>query len=188
MLSPALAAIDVAITLVLGGVGVGGAWWLRRHTSLSIRNLYAPASLSVVLVGGAVAARWWPGVVALMPLSAPWVGAVAVGRRWRAADLGAGEELRNHERGRRWIWQPGPDREHRERLYLRGQGELVHERPWPHGLAYVSMTARRKYSWSTGDEQDGRPGVERRSRRRLNRAGRTRRAGSSPSGTEGPRS
>jgi hypothetical protein len=144
MLSPAAAAIGLALILVLGAVGVGGAWWLRRRSSLSIRNLYAPAALGVVLVGLSVAVRWWPGVLALTALAAPWVGAVAVGRRWRLADLGAGEELRNHELGRRWIWQPAPDRDHRERLYLRGQGELVHERPWPQSLPYVSMTARRE--------------------------------------------
>jgi ABC-type cobalamin/Fe3+-siderophores transport system ATPase subunit len=144
MLSPAAAAIGLGLTLVLGVVGAGGAWWLRRRSSLSIRNLYAPAAFSVLLIGGAVAAQWWPGVLALTALAAPWVGAVAVGRRWRLSDLGAGEELRNHELGRRWIWEPRPDRDHRERLYLRGQGELVHERPWPRGLEYVSMTARRE--------------------------------------------
>ena len=142
MLGLATGPIDITVTLVLGTVGVGGAWWLRRRSSLSIRNVYAPAALSVLLLAGAVAAQWWPGVLVLLPFSAPWVAAVTAGRRWRAADLGAGEELRNHELGRRWVWEPRPDREHRERLYLRGQGELVHERPWPQGLAYVSMTAR----------------------------------------------
>ena len=131
MINLTAAAVDIAVTLVLGAVGVGGAWWLRRSSSLSIRNLYPAAALGVLLVGGAVTVRWWTGVLVLMPSCAPWVGAVAAGRRWRAADLGAGEELRNHELGRRWIWEPRPDREHRERLYLRGQGELVRERPWP---------------------------------------------------------
>ena len=61
--------------------------------------------------------------------------AVAAGRRWRAADLGAGEELRNHELARRWIWEPRPARAPGSGVYLRVQGELVHERPWPAGLA-----------------------------------------------------
>ena len=134
--------VDIAVALALGAAGVGAAWWLRRSSSLSIRNLYPAAALGVLLLGGAVTLRWWTGVLVLMPACAPWVGAVAAGRRWRAADLGAGEELRNHELGRRWVWEPRPDREHRERLYLRGQGELVRERPWPAKLEYVSMTAR----------------------------------------------
>jgi hypothetical protein len=67
-----------------------------------------------------------------------------VGARWRSSDLGAGEELRNHELGRRWIWQSAPEDRDGERLYLRSQGELVRERPWPRSLAYVSMTAMGK--------------------------------------------
>jgi hypothetical protein len=39
MLSYKGALIDVAVTLVLGGLGVGGAWLLRRRSSLSVRNL-----------------------------------------------------------------------------------------------------------------------------------------------------
>jgi hypothetical protein len=70
-------------------VTVGGAWWLRRRNSLSIRNFYAPAALSLVMTGAAAAARGWSGVLVLSPLSAPWVGGVAIGRQWRTADLGA---------------------------------------------------------------------------------------------------
>ena len=56
-------------------------------------------------------------------------------------DLGAGEELRNHELARRWFWQPAPARVAGERVYLRSQGELVRERAWPADVAYVSMTS-----------------------------------------------
>ena len=131
MLSPATAAIARRSPWSCGGVGVGGAWWLRRRSSLSIRNLYAPAALGVLLLAGAVAARWWPGVLVLMPLGAPWVGAVAAGGAggWRTSaparscattsSRAAGSGSRARTRA------PG------ERLYLRGQGELVHERPWP---------------------------------------------------------
>ena len=70
--------------------------------------------------------------------------AAVMGRRWRLADLGAGEELRNHELARRWIWQPPPERAPGERKYLRSQGELVHERPWPAGIEYVPMTTRKR--------------------------------------------
>ena len=85
---------------------MGGAWWLRRRSSLSIRNLYPPAALGVVLVGGAVAVRWWPGVLALTAAVRAVGGGGRRGAAVAAADLGAGEELRNHELGRRWIWQP----------------------------------------------------------------------------------
>jgi hypothetical protein len=79
--------------------------------------------------------------VILLPICAPWIAGAAAGRRWRLSDLGAGEELRNHELARRWFWQPAPRRAPGERQYLRSQGELVRERPWPNGVAYVSMTA-----------------------------------------------
>jgi hypothetical protein len=69
-------------------------------------------------------------------------GGAALGRRWRLIDLGAGEELRNHELSRRWVWEPAPDRPAGERRYLRSQGELVHERSWPARVEYVSMTSR----------------------------------------------
>ena len=49
-----LAAVLV-LSLVVGGVvlGAGGAWWLRRRSTLTIRNVYAPA---VVLTIGTVLA------------------------------------------------------------------------------------------------------------------------------------
>ena len=43
MINLKAAAIAIALTPVLGAFGVGGAWWLRRASSLSIRNLYLPA-------------------------------------------------------------------------------------------------------------------------------------------------
>ena len=142
MLTLAVGPIDLAVTLILGAGG-GRRWWLRRHSSLSVRNLYIPAALSVCSWAGRWR-RWWPGVLVLLPLSAPWMGAVTAGRRWRAADLGAGGELRNHELARRWIWQPRPRRGAGRAAVSRGQGEIVHDRPWPERVAYVSMTARRE--------------------------------------------
>ena len=143
MLQSRLIVIDLAIALLTGGGGVAGAWLLRRYTSLSALNLYGLAVISVVALGAVVAARWWTAVIVLLPAAAPGVAGAAAGRRWRMSDLGAGEELRNHELSRRWIWQPAPARPDQGRVYLRGQGELVRERPWPSAIAYVSMTSER---------------------------------------------
>jgi hypothetical protein len=145
MLHPQLVLIDLAATMLAGAGGVAGAWWLRRRTSLRVANLYPLAATTVTSVAVAVAARSWPAVMVLLPVAAPWVAGVASGRRWRTADLGAGEELRNHELARRWAWQPAPVRSEGERVYLRGQGELVRERAWPSDVRFVSMTRRREH-------------------------------------------
>jgi hypothetical protein len=134
MLRPQIVVLDLALSGVLGCSGVGGAWLLRRRSSLSIRNVYPFAVLAIAAVAIAVASGWWVGVLVLVPVSAPVVTGAGVGWRWRTADLGAGEELRNHELSRRWIWKPAPTRQAGERVYLRGQGELVHDRPWPTGV------------------------------------------------------
>ena len=39
MLRPQIVVLDLALSLLLGCSGVGGAWLLRRRSSLSIRNL-----------------------------------------------------------------------------------------------------------------------------------------------------
>jgi hypothetical protein len=142
MLRPQMVVLDLAVSLILGCGGIGVVWLLRRHSSLSVRNLYPLGVVAIVALAAAIASGWWGGVIVLMPVSAPVLAGAAAGWRWRSADLGAGEELRNHELSRRWIWQPAPARTIGERVYLRGQGELVHERPWPNGVQYVSMTAK----------------------------------------------
>jgi hypothetical protein len=144
MLRPQVVAVSLALSLVVGCGGVGGVWLLRRRSSLSVRNVYPLATLAILLLAVAVAFGWWPAVIVLAPVSAPMLAGATVGWRWRTADLGAGEELRNHELSRRWVWQPAPARGAGERVYLRGQGELVHDRPWPAGVEYVSMTAKRE--------------------------------------------
>jgi hypothetical protein len=136
-----LAGIDLALTLALGGGGVLLAWWLRRASTVSIRNLYPAAVLLTAAALIAMATHRWMLASVLLPAAAPFVTAALVGRRWRLADLGAGEELRHHELVRRWLWQPATPRRHGERVTLRGQGELVRDRPWPDGLPFVPMTA-----------------------------------------------
>ncbi|MGB0092572.1 MAG: hypothetical protein WBP81_08565, partial [Solirubrobacteraceae bacterium] len=64
-------------------------------------------------------------------------------RRWRLSDLGAGEELRRHELARRWVWQPKVKREVGERVWIRGQGEIVHHRSWPATVPHLPMTGKR---------------------------------------------
>ncbi len=123
--------IAAVVALALGCAGVALAWWMRRRTTLSIRNLYPAAVVGAAALTTSIAAHAWGLSLILLPLAAPWVAAAVVGSRWRSADLGAGEELRNHELARRWIWQPAPERREGERLYLRSQGELIHERAWP---------------------------------------------------------
>ena len=140
MLRPQVVVADLALSLLLACGGLVGVWLLRRRTSLSVRNLYPIAGLAIVAIALAVASGWWAAVIVLVPVSAPVLAGAGVGWRWRSADLGAGEELRNHELSRRWVWQPAPTPPAGERVYLRGQGELVHYRPWPTGVQYVSMT------------------------------------------------
>jgi hypothetical protein len=139
-LHPELVVIDLAVTLILGVSGVAGAWWLRRRTTLSVRNLYPVAGASGGVLLAALALHVWPAAMIMLPVTSPWVAGAVTGSRWRSSDLGAGEELRNYELQRRWIWQPAPARRPGERLYLRSQGELIHERDWPEHIDYVSMT------------------------------------------------
>lgn len=145
MLKPEVVALDLTLALLTGAGGVAGAWLLRRHSSLSVRNLYPLATLALGLLSLAIALRMWSVAMVLVPLAAPLVLGATAGRRWRLADLGAGEELRHHELARRWMWKPAPERPAGERVYLRGQGELVRERPWPSTVDYVSMTSRGKH-------------------------------------------
>ena len=121
-------------------IDVIGAWLLRRRTTLSARNLYLLGGAASLLCGLAILARRWDSLLVLAPLAAGPTAGALFGRRWRLADLGAGEELREHELSRRWFWQPGPQRPHGERVYIRSQGEIVHTRPWPEHEPYVPMT------------------------------------------------
>jgi hypothetical protein len=142
MLRPTIVVLDVALVIVLGALGVLGAWLLRRWSTLSVKNLYGAAALMGFALALSVAVRAWSALLVLAPIAAPALAGASSGRRWRLADLGAGEELRQHELSRRWVWQPAPDRRPGERRYIASQGEIVHERPWPEDVEYVPMTAR----------------------------------------------
>ena len=133
--------VSLAALWVCAGLGTAGAWLLRRRTMLSIRNLYLAATAGGLSCAAAVVTSWWDGLLVLAPLVAAPVTGALLGRRWRLADLGAGEELRDHELARRWAWQPRTERPGGERVYIRSQGEIVHERPWPADEPYVPMTS-----------------------------------------------
>src|SRR5450755_913577 len=109
MLHPETVVADLALTMLLGLTGAVGAWLLRRRTTLSARNLYPLAAAGALMLAGAIGLSAWNATLVLLPLASPWVAGAIVGARWRSSDLGAGEELRNHELGRRWIWQPAAE-------------------------------------------------------------------------------
>ena len=112
------APLYLAVVLVAGGAGVLLAWWMRRYTTVSIRNLYLAAVIAIALAGWALHAHAANALLVMGPVTSFLLGASAVGRRWRLSDLGAGEELRAHERARRWLWQPPPERTRGERVHI----------------------------------------------------------------------
>jgi energy-coupling factor transporter ATP-binding protein EcfA2 len=126
--------------IALGGLGgVILAWLIRRRSTLSARNLYLPAIIGLAATGEALASGRIVLAAILAPLSAPALAGSLAGRRWRLHDLGAGEELRQHELTRRWLWQPPPARQPGERVYIASQGELVHRRPWAARVPRIAM-------------------------------------------------
>ena len=89
MLSPAFVLLDLAIVLALGVLGMLGAWLLRRHSTLSVKNLYVVAVLVGSALAVSVAARAWSAVLVLAPLGAP-----ALARRGIGASLAPGGSRR----------------------------------------------------------------------------------------------
>jgi len=135
-------AMSLAAFWICAALGAGGAWLMRRRTMLAVRNLYLAAATGALLCGASVLTRWWGALLVIGPLAAAPATGALLGRRWRLADLGAGEELRDHELARRWVWQPAPARRGGERVYIRSQGEIIRERPWPEAEPYVPMTGQ----------------------------------------------
>ncbi len=152
----------VAAAILAAGAGVTFAWWLRRRTMLSIRNAYLATALTLALDVIVTVTQATVLLLVLVPLTSLTIAASALGRRWRLSDLGAGEELRNHERARRWIWQSAVTRDTGETVRIATQGQIVRERAWPTSETFVPLTA----------DQDG-PRLPRRSGRHLFFAGAT---------------
>ncbi len=121
--------------------GVGVAWWLRRRTMISIRNVYLATAGVVALDLAVNHTRIWPGLLVTIPVTALTVAATVAGRRWRLSDLGAGEELRAHEQQRRWLWEPRIPRREGETVRIATQGQILRERAWPQSESFVPMTA-----------------------------------------------
>jgi len=145
-----------AFAIVAGAAGVLLAFWLRRRTMVSIRNLYLAAAIAIGVDVAALYERAAFALWVMVPATAFTVAASAIGRRWRLSDLGAGEELRTHEQARRWLWQHPAVRSEDERVHIVTQGQIIHERPWPKTETYVPLTA----------DEDG-PRVPRRSGRHV---------------------
>ena len=123
--------------------GAAGALWMHRRTRLSPHNAYLLWLVCVVVVAAAATARSLPGLGAALILCLGGTTAAVLGRRWRVAALGAGGELRDHERSRVMVWTALRERragEATERVYIAGQGELVRERAWPANVRALPMT------------------------------------------------
>ena len=145
-----------ALAIVAGALGMLLAFWLRRRTMVSIRNLYLAAAIAIGIDIAALYERAAFAFWVMVPVTSLAVAASAIGRRWRLSDLGAGEELRTHEQARRWLWQHPVTRAEDERVHIVTQGQIIHERPWPKTETYVPLTA----------DEDG-PRVPRRSGRHV---------------------
>jgi hypothetical protein len=100
--------VDVAAVFVAGTLGALCAWMMRRYSTLSVRNAYPPALVSAGALALAVWLKAWSLVSVTAPVTSFCLSASLCGRRWRLADLGAGEELRAHERNGAGSGSPPP--------------------------------------------------------------------------------
>jgi hypothetical protein len=138
--------VAVAGAAVLASVacGAGLAWWIHRRTRLSPRNAYLAWAACVPLAAAAAAAGEPSAFVAALALLLAATTAAVLGRRWRVAALGAGGELRDHERARVMAWTALRERirhgKPQERVFIATQGELVRVRGWPAHVRGLPMT------------------------------------------------
>ena len=142
ILAPLQSALYIVVGTIAAAVaGVLLAWWLRRRTMISIRNVYLATAAAGVLDLLAVKMHLTIALAATVPLTGLTIAASAAGRRWRLSDLGAGEELRAHEQNRRWLWQPSIERAEGETVRIATQGQILRARQWPTAEPFVPLTA-----------------------------------------------
>ena len=142
MLHPETVVADLGLTMLLGLAGAVGAWLLRRQNDL--------VGAESVSAGGRRRARArWRDRSSCMERGARaccrWCRRGWPARSWaRDGDRATWAQARSFATtSSHGVGSGSPRLSDRdgERLYLRSQGELVRERPWPRSLAYVSMTA-----------------------------------------------
>ena len=63
------APLYLAVILVAGGAGVLLAWWMRRYTTMSIRNVYLAAAVAVALDAWALQARAAHALILMGPVT-----------------------------------------------------------------------------------------------------------------------
>src|SRR3954469_14615667 len=97
-------ALAAAAMLVCVAVGAAVAWWMHRRSHLSPWNAYLAWVGSGVLLMTAIATREPAAIGVAFTLLMATTTASVLGHRWRIAALGAGGELREHERGRVMVW------------------------------------------------------------------------------------
>jgi len=133
--------------MVLGGAA---AWWMHRRTRLSPWNVYVAWLMCVGVSPAVIAGHRLAALGVTLVLLAGATTASVVARRWRVSALGAGGELREHERARILVWtalRAGHERRARvegaaaERLYIAGQGDLLRQGGWPPAVSGLPMTA-----------------------------------------------
>ena len=61
MVTAKLWVIDLGLSVAVGGVGIGAAWWMRRFTLLSARNLYPGAAVGVLGIAVPALLGWRVG-------------------------------------------------------------------------------------------------------------------------------
>jgi hypothetical protein len=139
-----LVAVTAAGVAVAAATGAGAAWWMHRRTTLSPWNVYPAWLLASVGLVPAIASRNTIVVVTTVITQTATATAAVVARRLRQAALGAGGELREHERSRRllgpWLRDRDANPRREERSYIAGEGELIRERSWPATVRALPMT------------------------------------------------